>query len=63
LSPEGLCNVVGVGNEPPIVIDSVDIDSDLVTEVQHASFVRPLRRMLLALCKMVGVVAPTYTWE
>ncbi len=62
-SPEGLCNVVGIGDEPPIVINSMDVNSDLVTEVQCASLMRPLRRTLLALCKVAGVVAPTYTWE
>jgi hypothetical protein len=62
-SPEGLCYVVGIGDKRPIVINGVDVNADLVTEVQRVSLVKPLRQTLLAWCKTAGIVAPMYTWE
>jgi hypothetical protein len=59
-SPKDLGNIGGVGNDWPIAVDGEDIDADLFTEVPP---LRPLRRTLLASCKVAGVVAPTYTWE
>ncbi len=46
-----------------IIVDGVDVDTDLITEVQRTSLARPLRRTLLALCKAAGFVAPAYMWE
>jgi hypothetical protein len=62
-SPEGLCNVIGISNKQPNVIDGVDVNADFITEVRRASLVRPLHWMLLASCKVAGFVMPTYTWE
>ncbi len=46
-SPKGLCNMVGVSNGQFIVVDGMDVNVDLVTEVQNASLVRPLHWTLL----------------
>ncbi len=62
-SPKGLCNIIGAGDERPIVVGGVDFDADLVTEVRHAYLVWRLRRTLLALCKAARFDVPTYTWE
>ncbi len=32
-SPKCLCKVIGVGDKRPIVVNGVDVDADLVTEV------------------------------
>ncbi len=63
LSPEGFYDVVGVGNKRPIIVNCVTADADLVMEAQRTSLVRPLRKMLLTLCEVAGVVAPMYMWE
>ncbi len=60
-------SILGVGNEQPIILDgadvNMDIDADLVPEIRCASLVRSLCRTLLASCKAVGAIMPTYTWE
>jgi hypothetical protein len=60
-SPKVLCNIIGVGNERPIIVDGMEVNADLVMEVRCACLGRPLRRMLLASCKAAGFLAPTYT--
>ncbi len=52
--------MVHVVDNWPIPVDGVEVDADLVMEVLPP---RPLQRMLLASCKAVEVITPTYTWE
>ena len=66
-TPKCLGDVIGIGGNRTIVIKSVDVnvvvDADHVTEVQCTSLVRSLCQTLLTLCKVTGVVEPTYMWE
>ena len=71
LSPKCLSNIIGVGNERPIVIDganvNLDVDGDLVTEVQctYLTCEIPLLDIpgIVQGDKAARVIAPTFTWE